>query len=102
MIRLAIAARSDRPDVIAAVRVATGESLAEIRRRLASGEPLVEGEPYDDVPERMRAVVVALRSKGVEPAFYLLDDGEALGPSSQITSEAFHNMLRRAEGLAGR
>ena len=104
--KIAIAAKTSRPDVVAAVRAATGQSLAQVKQHLAAGTALVEGEPYDDMPGIMRAVVAALKSKGGEALIYLLNDDQSIETAdpatSRIPTETFENMLARAEGLAGR
>jgi hypothetical protein len=98
--KIAVAARADRADVVAAIRAVTGESLVEIKRKLASGAALVEGEPYDEMPDVFRGVVAALKGHGIEPAIYLLDDAESVEtapPEARITPEVLENMLQRAE-----
>ena len=108
MSKIVIAAQTDKADAVAGLRSPLrGRSLAEIRKALAIGAPLVSRtlfyHDHDDAAAQLKSVIRVLQEHGVEPRVYELDEDEEvelpIDSAKQESVEYLDNIFERHEQI---
>lgn len=108
MSKIVIAARTDKTDAVAELRRhLPSKSVAEIRKALSTGGPLVDRtlfyNDHDEAAAQLKAVIADLQKHGIEPRVYELDEDEdvtsLIDSDKQQSVENLDNILERHQRI---
>jgi hypothetical protein len=106
--KIVIAAQTEKTDAVADLRRhLPGKSVADIRKALSTGAPLVDRKlffnDHDEAAGQLKAVVAELQRHGIEPRVYEIDEDanveSLIDSDKQESVEYLDNILARHEQI---